>query len=155
MIGANSLNFYQPYRKPTPGSLPSIYKWIYLRRTILEISHYLVSLEKRLRNRFIPAITGGHICNDTERKLLFLPARFGGIAIPVFYKQAEVGYSNSRKLADQLAPQIKNQIKQSTVDNTQIKTTKQVIKKEKQHQCHTSLDQLRKIYHRNPKDHLI
>ena len=53
---------------------------------IPEISHHLVSLEETLRNRFIPAITGGHICNDTERKLLSLPTtRFGGLAIPVSY----------------------------------------------------------------------
>ena len=58
----------------------------YFMRTIPEISHHLVSLEETLRNRFIPAITGGHICNDTERKLLSLPTtRFGGLAIPVSY----------------------------------------------------------------------
>ena len=30
-----------------------------------EISHHLVSLEETLRNRFKPAITGGHISNST------------------------------------------------------------------------------------------
>ena len=59
----------------------------YFMRTIPEISHHLVSLEETLCNRFIPAITGGHICNDTERKLLSLPTRFGGLAIPIFYEQ--------------------------------------------------------------------
>ena len=103
-------------------------------KTIPEISHYQVSLEETLRNRFIPAITGGQICNDTERKLLSLPTRFGGLAIPIFYEQVAVEYSNSRKLTAQLAPLIKNQIKQYTVDTTQIK---------KQDRCHTSLDQLR------------
>ena len=53
-------------------------------RTFPEISHNLVSLEGTLRNRFIPAITGGHICNDTERRLPFLPTRFGGLAIAFF-----------------------------------------------------------------------
>ena len=88
-------------------------------------------MEETLRNRFIPAITGGYICNDTEKKLLSLPTRFGGLAIPIFYEQATVEYSNSRKLTAQLAPLIKNQIKQYTVDKTQIKITKQVIKKRK------------------------
>ena len=73
-------------------------------RTIPEISHHLVSLEETLRNRFIPAITGGYICNDTEKKLLSLPILFGGLAIPIFYEQATVEYSNSRKLTAQLAP---------------------------------------------------
>ena len=46
------------------------------------------------------------------------------------YEQAEVEHSNSRKLTVQLALLIKNQIKQYTVEKTQIKITKQVIKKE-------------------------
>ena len=100
-------------------------------RTISEISHHLVSLEETLRNRFIPAITSGHICNDTERKLLFLPTRFGGLAIPIFYDQASAEYSNSRKLTVQLAPLLKNQVHQYTVHETQIKINKQVIKKRK------------------------
>ena len=48
--------------------------------TVPEISHHLVSLEKTRCNRFILAITGEHICNDTERKLLSLPTRFGELA---------------------------------------------------------------------------
>ena len=90
-------------------------------RTILDISHHLVSLEETLRSRFIPAMAGGYICNDSERKLLSLPTCFGGLAIPIFYEQSEVEYSNSRKLTVLLAPLIKNQIKQYTVDKTQIK----------------------------------
>ena len=53
-------------------------------RAIPEITHYLLSLEKTLRNLFISSVTGGHICNDTERKLLFLSAHFGGLEIPNF-----------------------------------------------------------------------
>ena len=94
---------------------------------VSEISHQLVSLEETLCNRIIPAITGGHICNNTERKLLSFPTRLGGLTTPIFYEQATVEYSNSRKLAIQLAHLIKNQIKQYTVGKTQIKTTKQVI----------------------------
>ena len=103
----------------------------YFMRTIPETSHHLVSLEETLCNRFIPAITGGHICNDTERKLLSLPTPFGRLAIPIFYEKAAVEYNNLRKLTAQLAPLIKNQIKRYTVDKTKIKTTKQVIKKRK------------------------
>ena len=115
----------------------------YFMRTIPKISHHLVSLEQTLRNRFIPAITGGHICSVTERKLLSLPTRFGGLTIPIFYEKAEAKNNNSRKLTAQLALMIQNQIKQYAVEKTQIKITKQVIKKEKKDRCHTSLDQLR------------
>ena len=63
---------------------------------------------------------------------LCLPTRSGGLAIHIFYEEAGVEYSSSRKLTAQLATLIKNQIKQFTVDKTQIKITKHVIKKEKQ-----------------------
>ena len=43
----------------------------YLVRTVPEISHHLVPLEEKLRNSFITATTGGNICNDTNRKLLY------------------------------------------------------------------------------------
>ena len=72
-----------------------------------------------------------------------LPTRFDRFAIPIFYEQAEVEYSDSRILTAQPVPLINNQIKQYTVDKTQIKTIKQVIKKEMQDRCHISLDQLR------------
>ena len=80
-------------------------------RKIPEISHHLVSLGETLCNRFIPAATGRHIYNDTERKLLSLLTRFGGLEIPIFYEKAGVEQSNSRKLTALLAPLIKNQIK--------------------------------------------
>ena len=49
----------------------------------------------------------------------------------LFYEQAKVEYGNSRKLTAQLTTIIKNKNKQYTVDKTQIKIAKQVIKKEK------------------------
>ena len=55
-----------------------------------------------------------------------------------FYEQTAVEYSNSRKRTAQLAPLIKNQNKQYTTNKTQIKITKQAIKKEKKGQYHTS-----------------
>ena len=35
-------------------------------RTILCISQFLYPLEDTVRNKFIPAITGGHICSNNE-----------------------------------------------------------------------------------------
>ena len=66
-------------------------------RTNPEIINQPVSSEETLRNRLIPARTSRHICNDTERKLLSLPTRFGGLVIPIFYEQATMEYRNSRK----------------------------------------------------------
>ena len=53
--------------------------------TIPDISNLLIPIEDTIRNRFIPAITGGRICNEEERKLLSLPTRYGGLAIPIFH----------------------------------------------------------------------
>ena len=88
-------------------------------------------MEETLCNRFITAITGGHIRNDTDGKLLSLPTRFGGLAVSIFYEHAAVEYGNSRKLTAQLAPLIKNQIKQYTVDKTQNKLNKSSKEKSK------------------------
>ena len=69
----------------------------YFMRTIPVISQFLYPLEETFRNKFIPAITGGYISNNSERQLLFLPACYVGLAIPIFYGLAEAEFENSRK----------------------------------------------------------
>ena len=50
----------------------------YLMRTIPGISQFLYPLEETVRSKFIPAITGGHICCNNEQRLFSLPTRYGG-----------------------------------------------------------------------------
>ena len=57
------------------------HRWTYVQRTIPDIGDLFEPLEKCIREKFIPAIIGRHI-SDTERKILLLPVRFGGIGIP-------------------------------------------------------------------------
>ena len=45
-------------------------------RTIPNIRHLLLPLERTIRNKFI------HICSDKERVLIFLPTMYAGLAIP-------------------------------------------------------------------------
>ena len=71
-------------------------------RTIPDISNLLIQIEDTIRNRFIPGITGGRICNKEERGLLSLPTRYGGLAIPIFHEQADVEYNNSRRITAEL-----------------------------------------------------
>ena len=61
-------------------------KLSYFMRTIPDISNLLIPIEDTIRNRFIPGITGGPICNKEERGLLSLPTRYGGLAIPIFHE---------------------------------------------------------------------
>ena len=54
----------------------------YFIRTIPDINELLLPLEHTIRQKFIPAITGGQICSDNEIVLLSLPTRYGGLNIP-------------------------------------------------------------------------
>ena len=67
-------------------------------RTIPGISQFLYPLEETVRSKFIPAISGGHLCSNNERQLLSLPTRYGGLAIPLFYELAETEFENRVKL---------------------------------------------------------
>ena len=58
-------------------------------RIVLSLGELLKPLEDVIRFRFLPAITGGHLCSDNERILLSLPAKLGGLAIPLFHNDAK------------------------------------------------------------------
>ena len=59
----------------------------YFLRTILNIRHLLLPIERTIRNKFIPAVTGDHICNEKVRVLVSLPTRYGVLAFQYFMKQ--------------------------------------------------------------------
>ena len=48
-------------------------KFRFFVQTVPDIANYLLPSEEFIRSRFMPAITGGHICADAERALLALP----------------------------------------------------------------------------------
>ena len=56
-------------------------KWIYLSRTVPDISDFLQPLEIAIRQQLLPAITGRDPPGDIERQLFTLPARLGGLGI--------------------------------------------------------------------------
>ena len=53
----------------------------HLQRTMPLIGPLFEPLEDAIRNRFIPALLGGRLISDQERRLLALPCRCGGLAI--------------------------------------------------------------------------
>ena len=77
-------------------------KLIYFLRTIPNIRHWLLPLERTSWNQFIPAVTGCHICSDKERVLTSLPTRYGGLAIPIIHETAEIEFMNSSKITSEL-----------------------------------------------------
>ena len=98
------LNLLSKIAKSEPQSAYSAFvggfkgKLPYYMRTIPCIKDYLMPLEEVIRFKFIPSVTGGHICSNDERVLLSLPARFGGLGIPLFHENAGIQFENSRKL---------------------------------------------------------
>ena len=61
-------------------------------RTILNISYQLEKSDELILTNFIPAIAGGIYINPDERYLLSLPAKYGGLGIPVFSELAVVEF---------------------------------------------------------------
>ena len=79
-------------------------------RTIPDINTQFTLIEETIRNRFIPAITGGHVCSNHERELFSLPVRYGGLGIPDFSKLSSLEYDNSRKITNSLVSAIKDHV---------------------------------------------
>ena len=91
-------------------------KLTYYLRTIPDIKEHLDLPEETIRHQFIPAITGGKQCSNDERVLLSLPARYGGLGIPIFHSIAAFEYENSRKITSTLRNLIKDQNTQYSID---------------------------------------
>ena len=82
-------------------------------------------IEEVIRLKFIPAITGGCICSDNERKLLALPIKLGGLSLLKYNETQNIEYRNSRKITKELTENIILQNKQFQINNEEIKTDKQ------------------------------
>ena len=104
------------------------HKMTYYIRTIPNISQNLQRLDEKVDKNFIPAITEGHQCTPTERSLLSLPVRMGGMGIPVFSKFFDIEFNNSVQVTKQLTENINQQIHEYNIDNEQDKTIIQQIK---------------------------
>ena len=84
-------------------------KWLYLSRNIAGINYQLQALENIIRLGFIPAITGCSPPNDTDRKLMALPARLGGLGIAVPSLSSDYEFNASRRVTAPLCKLIKEQ----------------------------------------------
>ena len=106
------------------------HKSIYFMRTIPNIKTQLKQLDDVIRTELIPAVTGGVNCSETERRLVSLPPRFGGLGIPIFSESAQKEYEFSIILSKDLTTKIINQQPQFATNNnakkikSKIKLTK-------------------------------
>ena len=101
-------------------------KFTYFLRTISDIADLLQPIEDVLRNMFIPAITGGVLCSDIERRLLSLPIKMGGLGIDIVSEISDQEYDSSRQLTSSLIEDIINQ----NTDTNEHQNDNQIIKNE-------------------------
>ena len=63
-------------------------------------------VDEVVRHRLIPAIIGGHIINDDERRMLSLPPRLGGLGLKILEEEAEINFRDSMGITSGLQNQI-------------------------------------------------
>ena len=70
----------QPQARSAAYTFGLKHRWTYFMHTLPDIQNLLRPLENALVSSFLPSLTG-HRCNPTERQLLELPTRPGGLGI--------------------------------------------------------------------------
>ena len=110
--------------------------------TIFGASAQLKRLDEVVQSEFIPAITGGVLCNKMERKLIALPPKLGGLGIPIFDKLTNDEFENSIKLTECCSTKIINQMHQYEPDE-EIQTIKNRIHAARVEQNKEKLDVIR------------
>ena len=107
------------------------HKLTYFIRTIPDLSEILKPLDDVINNKFIPAITERQAISDDDRRLISLPARSGGLGIPIYSEACVVEYENSRKLTKQLNGKIVAQNQEVIEDQSEEVHTNNTLKAEK------------------------
>ena len=112
-------------------------------KTISNIPQNFKQLEKSIRNYFIKSLSNGYECNDMERELFELAAKYGGLAIINPSKTSAREYHNSRILTQEGSQLIKNHHLIYNVSKNKLKEIKNVIKCEKPKQYQGSLTKIK------------
>ena len=88
-------------------------KFTYHIRVIGNIKENLQPVDDAIDNMLIPSLTEGHRCSALERKLLALPVKLGGLAIPVISEISdETEHQNSKTVSEKLTSNIIEQRKE-------------------------------------------
>ena len=107
------------------------HKFKFFLRTVPDISDYLFAYEETLRSRFVPAITGGHICSDAERALLALPVKFGGLGLQKLCEVANTELLNSKEITREPYENVVTQSKGFQNDSEKTKAIKNELQRGK------------------------
>ena len=122
-------------------------RWNYLSRIIPDIKH-LLPLEKAIHQHLIPALTGREACSPTERELLSLPARLGGLGLINPATNSSEAFTASERITAPLAALIISQGSNQIPDCTQVQKIKRETKESKREMTEA---RARNISHFNPQ----
>ena len=86
------------------------HRWIYLLRTLPDIEDLVEPLERAIADVLIPSITDHHCTTPSERDLLALPVRLGGLGIINPSQDADLQYQASMKTTAPLVEKIVSQV---------------------------------------------
>jgi hypothetical protein len=125
------------------------HKWSYTMRTVNGISDQLKPLENSIMNKLIPSLTGKQI-NDTERKLISLPPRLGGLGIIDPSEISQFEYNNSNQLTSQLQGFIYRQEMGGELDQTEMKKQKAMISKDREQRQLSKQEEVKLEFERDP-----
>ena len=84
------------------------HRYVYIMRTVPDISHLLIPLDEAI-NRLISTLLNGYNfndTNDTERQIFSLPAKLGGLGIIIPSKISDIEYQNSVNLTKSTSQKI-------------------------------------------------
>ena len=124
-------------------------RWNYLSRTIPDIEFLFLPLEKAIHQHLIPALTGREACSPTERELLSLPARLGGLGLINPATNSSEAFTASERITAPLAALIISQGSSQIPDCTQVQKIKREIKESKREMTEARARNI--VSHLNPQ----
>ena len=95
--------FTQPHAAYSAFCHGLIGKWTYLARIIPHSSELFISLEDAIQTIFLSSLTGQSPFNDTDRNMLALPTRLGGLGIINPSQMSSHHYTTSGNVTPALA----------------------------------------------------
>ena len=119
------------------------HKMTYFIRTIPNTAEILKPLDECLDNKFIPAITEGHVLSAADRKLLSLPVRYGGMGIPIYQEICSDEFDYSRKATEILKSKIVAQEREFVSDPAREKEIEREIRNAREQTHKDKLEALR------------
>ena len=119
------------------------HRYTYLMRTVSNLEILMGPLEEAIRLKLLPALLNGYCCNDTERNIFSLPAKFGGLGIFKPEERCAIEYANSYKMTAEMVEKVKDQ---NALYNPEVRENqKKIVNEIKAKKHHNNMEKLKSI----------